>query len=36
VPAETELRVRSAPIADLDRWTDRIVDATSLAGVFAD
>lgn len=36
VPAEIELRVRSAPLADLDRWTDRILDATSMAAVFGD
>jgi hypothetical protein len=29
-------RICTAPIADLDRWTDRILDCTSLAALFAD
>lgn len=34
--SELAERVRTAPIADLDRWTDRILDCTSLAALFAD
>ena len=36
VAADIEARVRSAPLADLDRWTDRVLDAATLADVFAD
>jgi len=33
-PADVD-RIRSATTADLDRWTDRILDAKSLADLFA-
>lgn len=32
----TTTRVRSASPADLDRWTDRILDAATLADLFGD
>jgi predicted transposase YdaD len=35
-PAEVTARVRSAPSAALDRWAVRILDARTLAEVFAD
>ncbi|MCA8950306.1 MAG: Rpn family recombination-promoting nuclease/putative transposase [Planctomycetes bacterium] len=36
VDPASETRVRRATIADLDRWTDRVLDAATLAGVLAD
>ena len=36
LPAGIVERIRSAGDADLDRWTDRILDARSPADVFAD
>lgn len=36
LPAGTEERVRAATESELARWTDRILDARSLADVFAD
>ena len=35
LPAGTEPRLRSASAAELDRWTDRILEAKTLAEVFA-
>jgi hypothetical protein len=35
VPAATRKRVLAAAIADLDRWAERILDAATLAEVFA-
>ena len=35
VPAATRKRVLAASIADLDRWVDRVLDAETLAAVFA-
>jgi len=34
LPAEIEQRVRSATLPELERWTDRILDAKTLAEVF--
>jgi len=34
LPPEIATRVRTASVPDLDRWTDRILDARSLAAVF--
>lgn len=36
LPPPLVLRIHAAPIADLDLWTDRILDAASLAEVFDD
>ncbi|MBX3462872.1 MAG: hypothetical protein KF830_06855 [Planctomycetes bacterium] len=36
LPADVTLRVRAGSLADPDRWTDRILDAETLADVFAD
>lgn len=36
LPAEVAMRVRGGSPADLDRWTDRILDARSLTELFAD
>lgn len=36
VPEHLVARVRNGSPADLDRWTDRILDARSLAEVFAE
>ncbi len=36
LPAEIATRVRTGSLADLDRWTDRILDAATLAELFAD
>ena len=36
LPAAVERRVRESRREDLDRWTDRILDATTLADLFAD
>jgi predicted transposase YdaD len=33
---EVAARIRAAPPADLDRWTDRILDARTLADLFAE
>jgi hypothetical protein len=35
LPEAVTARVRAAPPADLDRWTDRILDCATLAEVFA-
>jgi hypothetical protein len=35
LPAGTEPRVRAASAAELERWTDRILEAKTLADVFA-
>jgi predicted transposase YdaD len=35
LPAAVEQRLRSATIADLDRWADRILDAATLEAVFS-
>ena len=35
LPPETKDRVRSATLHELERWTDRILDAKTLADVFA-
>lgn len=35
LPPTIEPRLRSATLVELDRWTDRILDATTLDGVFA-
>jgi len=35
LPAATQKKVRGARIAELDRWLRRVLDATSLAAVFA-
>lgn len=34
LPPELETRIKTAAIADLDLWADRILDARNLAGVF--
>jgi hypothetical protein len=34
LPAEIVQRVRAATLPELDRWTDRVLDAKSLAEVF--
>lgn len=34
-PAEVVAQVRNATATNLDRWTDRILDAKTLADVFA-
>lgn len=36
VPEDLAVRVHTGSPADLDRWTDRILDASSLADLFAD
>jgi len=36
VPEDVAVRVHTGSPADLDRWTDRILDATSLADLFTD
>lgn len=36
LPAGLQERVRAADLADIERWTDRVLDAGSLAAVFAD
>ena len=36
LPNHLQERVRAAGFADLERWTDRVLDATSLAAVFVD
>lgn len=36
LPAGTDARVRGGSEAELTRWTDRILDARTLADVFAD
>jgi predicted transposase/invertase (TIGR01784 family) len=36
LPQNVVTRLHAASLVDLDRWTDRILDATSLAEVFAD
>ena len=36
VPSELEARVRTAYDAQLDEWSDRILDAKTLTDVFAD
>jgi predicted transposase YdaD len=36
VPAEVAARVEAAPVADLDVWLDRILDAPTLEAVFGD
>jgi hypothetical protein len=35
LPPETKERVRSATLPELERWTDRILEAKTLAEVFA-
>lgn len=36
ISPDTVARIRGASMPELDRWTDRILDATTLAEVFAD
>ncbi|MFO0570829.1 MAG: DUF4351 domain-containing protein, partial [Polyangiaceae bacterium] len=36
LPESAEARVRSAAVADLDRWVDRVITATTLESVLAD
>jgi predicted transposase/invertase (TIGR01784 family) len=36
VPTETSRRIQAATIPELDRWTDRVLDAPTLAAVLAD
>lgn len=36
LPADLKERVAAAGLAAIDRWTDRVFDAESLASVFAD
>ncbi|MFN9331153.1 MAG: Rpn family recombination-promoting nuclease/putative transposase [Planctomycetota bacterium] len=36
VPADVQARIRSAPMARLEAWCDRVLDARDLAAVFAD
>lgn len=36
VPEDLAVRVHTGSPDDLDRWTDRILDASSLADLFAD
>jgi hypothetical protein len=36
VPTAFAERIASGTLVDLDRWTDRILDAKSVADVFAD
>ena len=35
LPTETAARIHSATIAELDRWGERLLDARTLAEVFA-
>ena len=35
LPPSIEPRLRSASLVELDRWADRILDATTLDAVFA-
>ena len=36
LPKTTAARIAAAPAVDLDRWADRVLDAPTLADVFAD
>ncbi|MEO6595480.1 MAG: DUF4351 domain-containing protein [Planctomycetota bacterium] len=36
LPTDLEARLRAATSAELDRWTDRILDSATLDGVFGD
>ncbi|WP_170565323.1 Rpn family recombination-promoting nuclease/putative transposase [Ruegeria atlantica] len=36
LPQDVSIRLQNASAADLDRWTDRVLDASSVAAVFRD
>ena len=36
IPAETIALISNAPLADIERWLDRVIDAKQLADVFID
>ena len=36
IPAETIALISNAPLADIERWLDRVIDANQLADVFID
>ena len=36
IPAETIALISNAPLADIERWFDRAIDAKQLSGIFID
>ena len=36
IPAETIALISNAPLTDIERWLDRVIDAKQLADVFID